>query len=101
MPRQPADIIVRDGAVRFLALRASPPSTTPRITPGKRVQTPLNNLPGEEDSSKQTITATFALHASKTTPEQPFATPGEKGSAHVMRAQRNRIHQRLFFYYYQ
>ena len=80
------------GWPRFPALRAPPPSTIPRITPGKRVQAPLNNLPGEEDSSKQTITATFTLHASKTTPEQPFATPGEKGSAHVMRAQRNRIH---------
>ncbi len=92
VPLQSADTIVRDGAARFPALRAPPSSTTPRITPGKRVQTPLNNLPGEEDSSKQTITATFTLHASKTTPEQPFATPGEKGSAHVMRAQRNRIH---------
>ena len=92
VPLQPADTIVRDGAARFPALRAPPPSMTPRITPGKRVQTPPNNLPGEEDSPKQTITATFTLHASKTTPEQPSATPGEKGSAHAMRAQRNRIH---------
>ena len=58
------------GWPRFPALRAPPPSMTPRITPGKRVQTPPNNLPGEEDSPKQTITATFTLHASKTTPEQ-------------------------------
>ena len=92
MPLQSADTIVRDGAARFPALRAPPPSTTPRITPGKRVQTPLNNLPGEEDSSKQTITATFTLHASETTPEQPPATPGEKGSAHVMRARPDTIH---------
>ena len=70
VPLQPADTIVRDGAARFPALRAPPPSMTPRITPGKRVQTPPNNLPGEEDSPKQTITATFTLHASKTTPEQ-------------------------------
>ena len=92
VPLQPADTIVRDGAARFPALRAPPPSMTPRITPGKRVQTPPNNLPGEEDSSKQTITATFMLHASKTTPEQPSATPGEKGSAHAMRARPDTIH---------
>ena len=50
--------------------RAPPPSTTPRITPGRRTRTPSQHPPDEEDPPEQTATTTFTLHAFKTAPEQ-------------------------------
>ena len=40
-------------------------STILRIAPGKRIQTPPNNLPDEEDSSEQ-VAATLVLRVFKT-----------------------------------
>ena len=40
-------------------------STILRIAPGKRIQTSLNNLPDEEDSSEQ-VAATLVLRVFKT-----------------------------------
>ena len=50
--------------------RAPTPSTTPRVTPGRRTRTPSQHPPDEEDPPEQTATTTFTLHAFKTTPEQ-------------------------------
>ena len=79
-PLQSADTIVRDGAARFPALRAPPSSTTPRITPGKRVQTPLNNLPP------------LPVRKARLTRCEPSAT--ESTPARAVRTQRDEIRPR-------